>query len=94
MHPLVSASPETSNDADFFPGMEQKWGLGFLLNTRPGPNGRSAGSMAWGGLCNSYFWLDPARGVAGCLMTQVLPFADAAVLDLFGAMERAVYAGL
>lgn len=94
VHPLVSAMPERSNDADFFPGMEQKWGLGFLLNTRPGPNGRSAGSMGWGGLCNSYFWIDPARDVAGCLMTQLLPFADAAVLDLFGAMERATYAGL
>ena len=92
VHTLVSGVPERSNDANFFPGMEQKWGLGFLLNTRPGPNGRSAGSLAWGGLCNSYFWLDPARGVAGCLMTQVLPFADAAVLDLFGAVERTAYA--
>jgi len=94
VHTLVSGVPERSNDANLFPGMVQKWGLGFLLNTRPGPNGRSAGSLAWGGLCNSYFWLDPERGVAGCLMTQVLPFADAAVLDLFGAVERAAYAGL
>jgi len=91
---LVSAAPERSNDANFFPGMVQKWGLGFLLNSQPGPNGRSAGSLAWGGLCNSYFWLDPARGVAGCLLTQVLPFADAAALELFGAVERATYAGL
>lgn len=92
VHTLVSGVPERSNDANFFPGMEQKWGLGFLLNTGPGPNGRSAGSLAWGGLCNSYFWLDPTRGVAGCLMTQVLPFADAAVLELFGAVERTAYA--
>jgi CubicO group peptidase (beta-lactamase class C family) len=93
VHTLVSTLPERSNDANFFPGMVQKWGLGFLLNTKPGPNGRSAGSLAWGGLCNSYLWLDPARDVAGCLMTQVLPFADPAVLELFGAVERAAYAG-
>jgi methyl acetate hydrolase len=88
---MVSGVPERSNDANFFPGMVQKWGLGFLLNTEPGPHGRSAWSMAWGGLCNSYFWLDPARGVAGCLLMQMLPFADTQALDLFGAVERAVY---
>jgi CubicO group peptidase (beta-lactamase class C family) len=93
VHGLVSAAPERSNDADFFPGMVQKWGLGFLLNSEPGPNGRSAWSMGWGGLANCYFWLDPARGVAGCLLVQTLPFADAATLELFGAVERAVYAG-
>ena len=31
--------------------------------------------------------------VAGCLMTQMLPFADPAALKLFGAVERAAYAG-
>jgi len=92
VRPMVSVAPERSNDANFFPGMVQKWGLGFLINTEPGPYGRSAGSLAWGGLCNSYFWLDPARDMAGCLMTQTLPFADAAVLELFGALERTAYA--
>ena len=73
--------PKLTNDANLFPGMEQKWGLGFLLNTAPGPNGRSACSLAWAGLANCYFWADTAQGVAGCLLTQMLPFADAAALD-------------
>jgi CubicO group peptidase (beta-lactamase class C family) len=88
---MISAVPERSNDVDFFPGMDLKWGLGFLLNTAPGPHGRSAGSMAWGGLCNSYFWLDPTRGVAGCMLAQLLPFADPQALDAFGAVEWAAY---
>ncbi len=92
VHTLVTAVPRLANDANLFPGMEQKWGLGFLLNTAPGPNGRSAGSMAWAGLANCYYWLDPARGVAGCLMTQLLPFADATVMQVFGGVERAAYA--
>ncbi len=92
VHTLVTAMPKLTNDANLFPGMEQKWGLGFLLNSAPGPNGRSAGSLAWAGLANCYFWLDPAQGVAGCLMTQVLPFADAPAMEVFGAVERAVYA--
>ena len=92
VHTLVSAAPKLSNDANLFPGMAQKWGLGFLLNTEQGPHGRSANSMAWAGLGNCYYWIDPARGLAGCLLTQVLPFADAPALALFGAVERAVYA--
>ena len=97
VHTLVSAVPRLTNDVNLFPGlekpgMEQKWGLGFLLNSEPGPNGRSANSLAWAGLANCYFWLDPAQGVAGCLLTQILPFADAAALEMFAAVERAVYA--
>ena len=41
---------------------------------------------------NTYFWLDPASGVAGVFMTQILPFADRIVLDAFDGFERAVYA--
>ena len=91
VHTLVSAAPKLSNDANLLPGLEQRWGLGFLLNTAPGPNGRSAGSMAWAGLGNCYYWIDTARGLAGCLLTQLLPFADAPALELFGALERAAY---
>ena len=91
---LVSAMPYLSNDADLLPGIAQKWSLGFLLNTAPGPNGRSTGSLAWAGIGNCYFWIDRTAGVAGCLLAQVLPFADPAVLELFGAVERAAYAGL
>jgi methyl acetate hydrolase len=82
---------ESSNDVDFFPGMEQRWGLGFLINTERAPAGRSAGSLAWGGLCNTYFWIDPSRQVSGLMMTQILPFADGPVLRLFRTFERAVY---
>ncbi len=89
--PMRSAVPASSYDCDLFPGMATKWGLGFLINPQAGPDGRSAGSLAWAGLVNCYFWVDPAAGVAGVLMTQSLPFADPTVLDLLGAFERAVY---
>jgi CubicO group peptidase (beta-lactamase class C family) len=89
---LRTARPLNSNDFELGPG--QKWGLSFLIDTAPGPNGRSAGSLAWAGLCNTYYWVDPRQGVAGLLMTQVLPFGDPAVLDLFGLVERGAYASL
>ena len=53
---------------------------------------RRAGSLAWGGLANCYYWADPASGVAGMLCGQFLPFADPGMLAAFEAFERAVYA--
>ncbi len=89
---LKSYSPGMSNDAEFFPGMVKKWGLTFLINTEDAPGGRrSAGSLAWAGLFNTYFWLDPKKQVAGVLLTQVLPFADETVLKLLDDFEAAVY---
>jgi len=60
-------------------------GLSFDINTEPGPAGRSAGSFAWAGLFNTYFWLDPNKRVTGTIMTQLLPFADDRVLKLFAS---------
>jgi CubicO group peptidase (beta-lactamase class C family) len=90
---MKTAAPHLSNDFDPFPDSPTGWSLGFLVNPQPGPNGRSAGSLAWAGLCNSYYWLDPARAVGGVMLAQLLPFGDAGALKLFGAFERAVYAG-
>ena len=86
--------PSLTNNGEFFPGMVKKWSLAFMLNTEPVPGGRSANSMAWAGLCNSYYWIDRTRQVAGVIMTQVLPFLDAKVLDLFDRFEKAIYATL
>ena len=89
---LTSYAPEMSNDVDFFPGAALRWGLGYMINLERGPNGRSAGTLSWAGLRNSYYWLDPTAGVAGVILTQILPFADPAVLRLLGEFERGVYA--
>ena len=59
--------------------MDKKWGLSFLINTAKTPEGRSPGSLAWAGLANTYFWIDPSRNVAGVILMQVLPFVDAKV---------------
>jgi methyl acetate hydrolase len=88
---LKTAAPESTNDANLFPGMVQKWGLSFDINTQPGPAGRSAGSLAWAGLFNTYFWVDPTKHVTGVIMTQLLPFADGPVLKLFADFERGMY---
>ena len=89
---MVTYNPAMSNDCELFPGMDKKWGLTFLINTQSVPGARSAGSLAWAGINNTYYWLDPVKRVAGVLMTQILPFADPTVLGLLDRFERAVYA--
>ena len=88
---LRTAIPPLSNDAEFFPGIEKQWGLSFMINNAPAPTGRSAGSLAWAGLANTYYWIDQAKGVGGVYATQILPFADTKSLPLFHAFEKAVY---
>ena len=88
---LKSDMKNLSYDVDLFPGQELRWGLGFMRNQQPGPNGRSAGTVSWGGLYNTYYWIDPVKRVTGLIMTQVLPFADPRVLSLYGQLERGVY---
>jgi CubicO group peptidase (beta-lactamase class C family) len=94
VNPLKSSAPAWSNDANLFPGMEQKWGLSFDINTQPGPNGRSAGSFTWAGLLNCYYWVDPVSKMAAALFSQLLPFYDARVVELYAAFERGLYSGL
>ena len=91
---LRTAIPPFSNDAEFFPGMPKTWGLTFMINTEEAPTGRSAGSLGWAGLANSFFWIDPTKGVGGAYLTQVLPFIDAKAFPLYLAFEEAVYENL
>jgi methyl acetate hydrolase len=91
---MTTAIGWATNDVDLYPDMVKKWGLSFLINTAKTAEGRSPGSLAWAGLANTYFWIDPARNVAGVILMQLLPFADGKSLEAFAGFERGVYAGL
>ena len=94
MPKLTSVAPMYTNDVDLYPDMVKKWGLSFLINTAKTPEGRSPGSLAWAGLANTYYWIDPSRDVCGVILMQLLPFADGKCLDAFAGFERGIYAGL
>ncbi|WP_159008426.1 serine hydrolase domain-containing protein [Bradyrhizobium sp. S69] len=94
MGKLTTAIGWATNDVDLYPDIVKKWGLSFLINTAKTPEGRSPGSLAWAGLANTYYWIDPARDVAGVILMQLLPFADKKCLEAFAGFERGVYAGL
>jgi methyl acetate hydrolase len=84
---FASVDPASSYDVEFMPGITKKWGLLGMINGEATPGGRSAGSLFWAGLCNSYYWVDWANGNAGVLFTQILPFGDPAVIRLFDEFE-------
>jgi CubicO group peptidase (beta-lactamase class C family) len=91
---IGSADPALIAPSDFYPGMDAKWGLGFLLNPEPGPFGRSAGSLTWAGLPNCYYWIDPEKGIAAVILMQLLPSGDMGALKTYAGFEAAVYASL
>ena len=91
---LKTAIPPLSHDAEFFPGLPKSWGLSFMINDEEAPTGRSAGSLGWAGLANSFFWIDPTKGIGGAYLTQVLPFIDEKSFPLYTAFESAAYEAL
>jgi CubicO group peptidase (beta-lactamase class C family) len=87
---LKTTNPALSNDVDFFPHIRLRWGLGHMINIDPVPGGRKAGSLTWAGLFNTYYWIDPAAGIAGVIMMQILPFADRPALKTYRQFERGI----
>jgi CubicO group peptidase (beta-lactamase class C family) len=88
---LRTAMPERSADFTFINHGRDGFGLGFLITTAAIPGKRSTGSLSWGGINNTLFWLDLRRDVGGILLMQFLPFVDPAALDVLDVFERGVY---
>ena len=88
---LKTALPARSDDFSFVADGRDKWGLAYLITTDAVPGKRSAGSLSWGGINNTYYWLDPTRGITGVILMQFLPFADRKALALYDTFERGVY---
>jgi CubicO group peptidase (beta-lactamase class C family) len=89
---IPSANPTLFLGADVNPGMESKWGLGFLIYPENGRFGRRAGSLSWAGMANTYFWIDPQANLAAAMMMQLLPSGDPSAIKTMIGFERAIYA--
>lgn len=86
----TTALPERTNDFIFMDGT-QKFGLGFMIETRDRATGRKTGSVSWAGIANTYFWIDPVSRLGAVLCMQTTPFADPVSIDIYRGFERAVY---
>lgn len=91
---ITSDNPAMALPIEFFPGQIKRWGLSFLLNTEDVAGGRAAGSLAWAGVHNTFFWIDPTRQLTAVLMMQLLPANDPHVLEALGRFEQTLYANL
>lgn len=91
---LKTAAPPVTADAEFFPGRRKTHSMAFQRIEEDVPGMRAAGSQFWAGVCNTHYWFDPAKDVAGLLMTQTLPFVEPRFVGVYEAFERAVYSGL
>jgi methyl acetate hydrolase len=89
---MKSFRPERSSEVLFHPGHTDGFTFGFLTNATAYEGGRSAGSLAWAGIDNTFYWIDPRRGLCAVLMMQFLPFVDKDAVGVLNDFERAVYA--
>jgi len=89
--PALKTHLPRSHAFSFIADGRDKWGLGFLITADQVPGKRSPGSLSWGGINNTYFWIDPSRGIGGVILMQYLPFADPNALAVYDAFERGAY---
>jgi CubicO group peptidase (beta-lactamase class C family) len=71
------------------------FGLGFAIRTDPARSWipGSVGSFGWGGHWGTFFWIDPARHLAGVQMIQAAPGPGRAAVPLRG-INQLVYGAL
>lgn len=87
----VSLVPGLSNDGEMLKGVKKGWSAGLMINVDDVPGGRKAGSGAWAGLGNLYYWIDATGGKAGIFGTSVLPFLDEDCVQVFEELEKIAY---
>ena len=89
-----SFNPAIIAPNEWFPGIEKKWGYGFMINTEEVPNQRSKGSCAWSGIMNTFFWFDYEKNIGGTIMMQIAPCYHAKPKMVLQRFEEAVYRSL
>jgi methyl acetate hydrolase len=93
--PMVrSNNPALALEVETFPGQVKKWGLTFLINTKDIAGFRSAGSLTWGGVHNTYFWIDLEKRITAVALMQILPIGDPHVQETMIGFERALYTAI
>jgi methyl acetate hydrolase len=91
--PMVrSNNPALALEVETFPGQVKKWGLTFLINTEDIEGFRSAGSLTWGGVHNTYYWIDLKKRITAVALMQILPIGDPHVQATMIGFEHALYA--
>jgi CubicO group peptidase (beta-lactamase class C family) len=94
----INLSPQ---DRHFNPGVccnfnglmdeNSKWGLAFMIDNNSKEYGRQDGTVTWGGLMNTYFYIDFKSGIAASIYTQHLPFNNYQTTSLFEQFSEIIF---
>lgn len=87
----VSNNQTISYSGEFLPGTPKGWSAAWLINNEAIPGRRRENSGAWAGINNLYYWADVKAGKLGMVFTNLLPFLDPTVLELYDKLEEFVY---
>lgn len=90
---MHSTNKLTSEDFPVGAGVDT-YALGFQRTEAAEPNMRSVGSLAWAGIFNTEFWIDPEREIGAVLLMQYMPFYDKDAIDVLQGFERRIYSNL
>ncbi len=95
---ITSSNTDSKNVAifrEYYPGTKKVHGLSsMILETESKDTGNAAGTLCWGGLANTKWWVDRKTGIAGTWSTQVIPVGDPIAETSFSNFERSVYDSL
>jgi methyl acetate hydrolase len=53
--------------------------------------GRKEGTLLWGGVYNTYWYIDRKSGIAASIFTQYLPFNHSATTSVFDKFSEMIY---
>lgn len=70
------------------------FGLGFQRTEEQVENMRSPGSLAWAGIFNTEFWIDPEKEIGAVLLMQYLPFYDDDAIEVLQGFETRIYTAI
>jgi methyl acetate hydrolase len=71
-----------------------KWGLAGLIDTEMTSYGRKEGTLLWGGVYNTYWYIDRKSGIAASIYTQYLPFNHPETTTVFDKFSKFIYENL
>ncbi|GAA6007299.1 hypothetical protein JCM10207_001576 [Rhodosporidiobolus poonsookiae] len=73
---------------------DANWGLGGMLCGTGLASGRSAGSLHWSGMANTFWVIDRKKDVCFVVFSNIIPYANDRVFDAWEIIETQLYKGL
>ncbi|MFY0685660.1 MAG: beta-lactamase family protein [Cyclobacteriaceae bacterium] len=67
------------------------WSLAGLIDTERTSYGRQKGTLLWGGIFNTYWYIDRESGIAASIYTQHLPYNHSATISVFDKFSEMIY---